>query len=215
MATLKGQTVLVIGGSSGVGFGVALASLQSGASKVIIASSSQSKLDDAVQRLLSHPSLSEENRDFKGPLGQVESRVLDGKNLENVKRVVGGVGAIDHLVFSSGDQLRIVDIHDADVGKMKGGLSPNIIALLILMVSSEALDVRYWAAIQAAQSAKIKQGGSITFAGGLVDLTHARSARLTFTLQALAPSNHPRRAGLSSVVALVHWKPPQSLSLSI
>lgn len=35
-----------------------------------------------------------------------------------------------------------------------------------LMDPAEALDVRYWAAIQAAKSAKIKSGGSITFAGG-------------------------------------------------
>lgn len=131
MATLKGQTVLVIGGSSGVGFGVALAALQSHASKVIIASSSQSRLDDAIQRLLSHPSLSDENRDFKGPLGDVESRVLDGKNLENVKSVVEGVGEIDHLVFSSGDALRIVDIHDSDVGKMKGRIFRKLYELLM------------------------------------------------------------------------------------
>lgn len=40
-------------------------------------------------------------------------------------------GEIDHLVFSSGDALRIVDIHDSDVGKMKGRIFRKLYELLI------------------------------------------------------------------------------------
>ncbi|KAG8792846.1 fusarubin cluster-dehydrogenase [Ceratobasidium sp. 428] len=47
---LHGKKVLIIGGSSGIGFGVAAATIAHGASPVI-ASSSQSKVDAAVERL--------------------------------------------------------------------------------------------------------------------------------------------------------------------
>ncbi|KAG8678386.1 fusarubin cluster-dehydrogenase, partial [Ceratobasidium sp. 395] len=47
---LHGKKVLIIGGSSGIGFGVAAAALANGAS-VVIASSSQPKVGAAVERL--------------------------------------------------------------------------------------------------------------------------------------------------------------------
>ena len=56
MATLAGKTVLVIGGSSGIGYGVAKASLLSRAARVIIGSSSQQKVDGALARLKSETS---------------------------------------------------------------------------------------------------------------------------------------------------------------
>ncbi|KAL5532532.1 hypothetical protein ACEPAF_4306 [Sanghuangporus sanghuang] len=47
MASLSGKTVLVVGGSSGIGYGVAKASLLSRAAKVTIGSSSQAKIESA------------------------------------------------------------------------------------------------------------------------------------------------------------------------
>lgn len=146
MSTLKGQTILIIGGSAGIGYGVALAALQSHASKVIIASSSQARLDDAVNRLRKEEGII--NGLFHG---DIETKVLNANDLNSVKTVVESVGEIDHLVFTSGDHLRMVDFKTANVEAMK-----------------EALDIRYWAAVQAAQSAKIKKGGSITFTIGSV-----------------------------------------------
>ena len=55
-AKLAGQHVLVIGGSAGIGYGVAEASLEHGAS-VTISSSNQTRIDGAVASLLkSYPS---------------------------------------------------------------------------------------------------------------------------------------------------------------
>jgi NAD(P)-dependent dehydrogenase (short-subunit alcohol dehydrogenase family) len=115
MATLKGQTILIIGGSSGIGYGVALAALQSHASKVIIASSSQERLHEAEKRL----------REDAGILsglfgGDIETRLLNAKDLNSVKTVVEGVGEIDHLVFTSGDRLKMTNFKTAEVGAMKG-----------------------------------------------------------------------------------------------
>lgn len=50
---LDGQHVLVVGGSTGIGFAVAEAALEHGAN-VIISSSNQSKIDAAIERLESH-----------------------------------------------------------------------------------------------------------------------------------------------------------------
>ncbi|KAK4119647.1 NAD(P)-binding protein [Parathielavia appendiculata] len=46
-----GRTVLVVGGSSGIGFAIAKAFIQASASRVIITGRQQNRLDDAVSRL--------------------------------------------------------------------------------------------------------------------------------------------------------------------
>ena len=53
MTALAGQTILVVGGSSGIGFGVAKLCLLEQASLVTIASSNKAKVDNAVSRLVS------------------------------------------------------------------------------------------------------------------------------------------------------------------
>ena len=112
MTTLEGKAILIVGGSSGIGYGVAKASLLSGASKVIIASSSKSKVDAAVARLNSELSK------VGGIKGTVSGDVVDARETKNVKELVDRVGEIDHLVWTSGDPLRIGANFDAD--SMKG-----------------------------------------------------------------------------------------------
>jgi len=146
MATLKGQTILVIGGSAGIGYGVALAALQSHASKVVIASHSQERLDEAEKSLRKDEGIL--SGLFKG---DIETRVLDVKDPSSVKTVLEEVGEIDHLVYTSGDGLRITDFKTTDVESMRG-----------------SMDVRYWGVLLAVQSAKIKPGGSITLTAGSV-----------------------------------------------
>jgi len=146
MATLKDKTILIVGGSAGIGYGVALACLQSHAEKVILASSSQERLDHAVKKLRKEDGI-------LGGLfrGDIETRVINANDLESVKAGVESVGEIDHLVYTSGDRLRMAEFKSTRVETMK-----------------EALQVRYWGALQAAQSAKIRPGGSITLTVGSV-----------------------------------------------
>jgi len=142
MATLEGKTILIVGGSSGIGFGVAKVSLIALASHVIIASSSKTKVDDALQRLQSFFA----NKQIPG---KFTGEVVDGKDSDSVKQLMARVGEIDHLVWTSGDALNI------------GTVTPDF------ATGKDSFDVRFWAPSVAAQAAKIRPGGSITFTSGI------------------------------------------------
>lgn len=85
MASLAGSRVLVIGGTSGIGLGVARAALAEGA-KVTVASSNQARVDSAVARL-----------------GGGSGATLDVSSEEAVARFFGASGQWDHIVFTAAD----------------------------------------------------------------------------------------------------------------
>ncbi|MCB2079981.1 MAG: SDR family oxidoreductase [Novosphingobium sp.] len=86
---LKGQRILVIGGSSGIGFAVARAALEQGA-QVIIASSNEGKLDDALSRL-----------------GGGEGVCLDVTDEAAVETYFAGCGTLDHIAFTAADWAKV------------------------------------------------------------------------------------------------------------
>ncbi|KAL5519705.1 hypothetical protein ACEPAG_1365 [Sanghuangporus baumii] len=143
MATLAGKTVLIVGGSSGIGYGVAKASLLSRASKIIIASSSKARVEAALVRLKNDITATGSNVE-----GSASGESVDAKDSKSVKDLLGRVGEIDHLVWTSGDSLR-TSFPDIDLDANKG-----------------VFDVRFWGAFTAAQVAKIRRGGSITLTIG-------------------------------------------------
>ncbi|MCX8999401.1 SDR family oxidoreductase [Rhizobiaceae bacterium BDR2-2] len=81
---LTGKTVLVVGGSSGIGFGAAQAALEAGAS-VTIASRSKQKVEAAVARLGAG----------------AEGQVLDTTDEPGVEAFFAGRNAFDHIVVSA------------------------------------------------------------------------------------------------------------------
>lgn len=92
MATLQNQSVVVVGGSSGIGFGVALAALQAQASVVIIASSNEERVSGAVERL----------KAFKLP-GEVRGETINAKDPASIKDFATRIGTVDHIAWTSGD----------------------------------------------------------------------------------------------------------------
>jgi NAD(P)-dependent dehydrogenase (short-subunit alcohol dehydrogenase family) len=84
--SLEDQRVVVIGGSSGIGFAVAERALREGA-QVVVGSSSAARVEDAVKRL--------------GP--GASGSAVDVRDEASVAAFFAGWGPFDHLVFTAGD----------------------------------------------------------------------------------------------------------------
>ncbi|KAH7265514.1 uncharacterized protein BKA55DRAFT_559127 [Fusarium redolens] len=100
---LDNQRVLIIGGSTGIGFAVAEAALEHGAN-VIISSSNQSKINTAIERLQDHI------KHAKLPPRKISGKVCDLAKPDtieaNVKELLESAsqdGKLDHVVFTAGD----------------------------------------------------------------------------------------------------------------
>lgn len=86
MASLVGKKIIVVGGSSGIGLGVAAAALERGADVMIVGRSSE-KLQVAEQALRA---------------GRVRSIAADMTKEVDVARLFDQAGAFDHLVSTAG-----------------------------------------------------------------------------------------------------------------
>jgi len=147
MATsLSGKKILVVGGTSGVGFAVAKHSLLEHAVEVIVASSSKERVDAAVTKL---NALISENK----LVGKAGGLVVDGSKADSVKELMAKVGELDHLVWTStGFSTR------GTKGFPNNNPDEN----------RDIFDARFWGLATAAQAAKFRPGGSITHTSGVV-----------------------------------------------
>ncbi|KAH8918397.1 NAD(P)-binding protein, partial [Atractiella rhizophila] len=136
MITLAGSKIVIIGGTSGIGFAVAVSSIQSLASHVIVASSNPERVANAVTRGESAIKASDLTHEYK-----LEGKTLDISNLEQITKFFEEVGEIDHLIITA----RYRNIMP-DMDTLKAGM-----------------DTRYWGPMHAAQIAKVKPLGSVTF----------------------------------------------------
>lgn len=105
---LADARVLVIGGSSGIGYCVAEASLEFGAS-VIISSSQQSRIDSSIDQLL---------KTYPSAKGRIAGYTCDlsspsvEANIEKLFEQCGGP-KFDHIVHTAGDALATLKLEDA------------------------------------------------------------------------------------------------------
>ena len=124
---LAGSKVLIIGGTSGIGFCVAEACLEMGAT-VIVSSSSSSRIETAISRLLkAYPSAKDRVSGYPCDLGT--SSTLE----QNVKHLFEQAGKLDHVVHTAGDALAAIPIQDASLDQIQQAgmvrfFSPIIIA---------------------------------------------------------------------------------------
>ncbi|KAK5168109.1 uncharacterized protein LTR77_006677 [Saxophila tyrrhenica] len=100
---LVGKKVVVVGGTSGIGNGAALALLEHGA-HVTIVSSSQEKMDDVLKKI-DHPNVS--------------GKVADVRNEENYTETIKSLAPVDHLIYSSVDKIIRGAIAVADLEEAK------------------------------------------------------------------------------------------------
>lgn len=87
---LKDQTVVITGGSSGIGLATAVLARNAGASRIVLAGRSAEKLAEAAAVI--------------GP--QAEARQTDVTDEDAVARLFAGLGQIDHLVTAAAGTYR-------------------------------------------------------------------------------------------------------------
>ena len=143
---LTGQRIVVIGGSSGMGLATGQAAAEAGA-VVTIASSSKERIDAALAELPD----------------SCDGAALDVRDEAAVADLFARVGALDHVVFTAGDQ--------ADRRTLKE---------LPIEQARHTFDVRFWGAVAVAKHAapRIRPGGSITLTSGTIGVRPVPGAAL-------------------------------------
>jgi NAD(P)-dependent dehydrogenase (short-subunit alcohol dehydrogenase family) len=114
ISKLSGNRVLIFGGSSGIGFCVAEAALEHGAT-VIISGSGSAKLTAAIDKLKStYPDLATNVHGYTCDLSQPQA--LEA-NLEALFKSAcpDASSKLDHIVFCAGNAIKPISIRDATV----------------------------------------------------------------------------------------------------
>ncbi|MEV0636720.1 SDR family oxidoreductase [Streptomyces sp. NPDC050619] len=106
---LRGQRIVVIGGTGGIGFAVAEAAAREGA-EVVVASRRKESVEAALERL---------------PQG-AEGQVLDVKDEDAVRGFFGRIGDFDHLVFTAGESLLMESVAESDLGRARSFLDTRL-----------------------------------------------------------------------------------------
>ncbi|KAJ4341401.1 hypothetical protein N0V87_001791 [Didymella glomerata] len=115
---LEGSRILIIGGSSGIGFCTAEACLEYGAI-VTIASSNSSKVEAAVSKLQStYPSAKTDIHSQTVDLSKSDTLESELKTL--FEQTVKGMGGdkLDHVIFTAGDALATMKLADLSMEKI-------------------------------------------------------------------------------------------------
>ncbi|HEV2540560.1 MAG TPA: SDR family oxidoreductase [Frateuria sp.] len=99
---LRNQRIVLLGGTSGIGFATARAALDAGAS-VVVASSNSRRVDQAIASL--------------GP--RAEGQAVDLGDEATVRGLFERLGRFDHLVYSAGDPLQIGPLADTGLDAMR------------------------------------------------------------------------------------------------
>jgi NAD(P)-dependent dehydrogenase (short-subunit alcohol dehydrogenase family) len=137
MAQLMGRKVVVVGGSSGIGLGVAAAALQRGAELVLVGRSQDKLL--AAQRSL-------------GGNGRVNTVTADMTREAEIAAAFAGIGAFDHLVSTAGTPPPGDPIGETDAEMVRRFVDNKLIGAVL--VAKHAVRT-------------LKSGGSMTFTSGI------------------------------------------------
>jgi NAD(P)-dependent dehydrogenase (short-subunit alcohol dehydrogenase family) len=137
MAPLMGKKIVVIGGSSGIGLGVAAAALESGAD-VLIVGRSPEKLQAAERTL--------------GADRRVRGLAVDMTKEPEVARMFDEVGAFDHLVATAGTPPPGDPIDRTDMDVVRSFVDNKLIGAV--MLAKHAVRT-------------LRAGGSMTFTSGI------------------------------------------------
>ncbi|KAI0807284.1 short chain dehydrogenase [Fomes fomentarius] len=134
---LSTQTVLVLGGTSGIGYAVASIALAQSALHVTVSGSNPTRLESALSALRSaHPSADTRVSGFVCDLSKADELEKNIKALLDATVAANGKGKIDHIVFTAGDPLSLVPLAEISVDAIhRAGtiryLAPVLLAKLL------------------------------------------------------------------------------------
>lgn len=177
MATLAGKKIIVVGGSSGIGFGVAAAALESGAEAVIVGRSAE-KLKASEKRLAG--------------AGRVRGIAADMASEADVARLFDEAGAFDHLVATAGTPPPNYPIGEADMDFVRQFVDGKLVGAV--MLAKHAVRT-------------LRKGGSMTFTSGINkdrppvpggSVVSAIAGSFTYFARALALELAPTRVNIVS-----------------
>lgn len=107
---LHGARILILGGTSGIGFCVAEACLESGA-HVTISSSNPDRISSSISRLKSsYPSADSRIRGVKCDLSNPDTLESELENLFKATVQGNTDGKLDHVIFTAGDALSVIKV---------------------------------------------------------------------------------------------------------
>lgn len=152
MSRFDSQSVLVVGGSSGIGAAAARAFAAAGA-QVTIASRSADKLAKA-----------------EAAIGAgVRSGVLDSTAVRSAVLDSTDAAAVEAFFAASGDGFDhvVVSAAQTPTGPVRG---------LPLADARAAMDSKFWGAFHVARAARIRPGGSLTFVSGFLSVRPSKAS---------------------------------------
>jgi NAD(P)-dependent dehydrogenase (short-subunit alcohol dehydrogenase family) len=134
---LKGKRIVVLGGSAGIGRAVAEQAAREGA-KVVVGSSNAARVAAAVA-------------DMPG----AEGHAVNLRAEPEVKAFFERLGAIDHLVYTAGEELMMAPLDGLDLAKARA-----------------FFELRFWGALSAVKAARphLARDGSIVLTSGTAGL---------------------------------------------
>lgn len=139
LTKLLDRLVLILGGTSGIGFAVAEAAVEHGA-HVVVSSSDAARVARALDRLRSvtRPLASEKESDItavvRGKTCDLSDPATLEANLEELLRFAtsGGTRLLDHVIFTAGDRMQMVPLSEVTEAQIQKWQTVRFLAPLFL-----------------------------------------------------------------------------------
>ncbi|KAI9838538.1 MAG: hypothetical protein M1819_004847 [Sarea resinae] len=155
---LHSSHIFIIGGTSGVGLGVAAGSLEAHAARVTISSSSDARLESALAHLKSlYPSRASTVTGYTCDLSAPEGLETRIKGLLDTV-TEGGQTKIDHIVFTAGNPLHLRPLHEVSYEEIVAAGTVRFFAPLLL--AKNAFYGAYMASAASASSITLTSGSA-------------------------------------------------------
>lgn len=151
---LQGKRILVVGGTSGLGFAAAEAAIEHGAN-VVVASSKPKKVQNAIDRL---------QKSYPEAADRVQGKAVDLSAVDAEDQIVelfdfaseAGKYKLDHVIDTAGDSFKLTPLSELNAEKILGRAKVRLIgALLLAKIASRYLNS--------------SPTSSLTLTGGVID----------------------------------------------